>query len=227
MASGFQIINLTSGYPVGGPLDHHSFYIYIYGTTTVVYSYYLPNGQKLIETPVTLATLVLGPGQYSVYVSGGPGAGLLLAYNLGGGGGGGSSIQADKSSMSSSYGPNCSGDVFNGGSWCGAQNGSDWLQLDFGSPRSVSEIRIEMAGTDVTTDGARIVLKLQTPNGEWVTVDELQNTNINVFTPLTGGAKGNSILSYDKVLASPVTAQAFRIEFTGNGWFSARNIQVI
>jgi hypothetical protein len=129
--------------------------------------------------------------------------------------------------MSSSYGPNCIGDVFKGGSWCGARNGSDWLQLDFGAPRSVSEIRIEMAATDVTTDGARIVLKLQAPNGEWVTVDELQNTNINVFTPLTGGAKGNSIPSYDNVLASPVMAQAFRIEFTGNGWFSARNIQVI
>ncbi len=135
--------------------------------------------------------------------------------------------QTDKSTMSSSYGPNCSGDVFKGGQWCGSQNGFDWLQLDFGSPRSVSEIRIEMAGTDVTTEGARIVLKLQTPTGEWVTVDELRDTNINIFSPLTGGAKGNSIPSYGKVLATPVTAQAFRIEFTGNGWFSARNIQVI
>jgi hypothetical protein len=128
--------------------------------------------------------------------------------------------------MSSSYDRNCSGDVFKGGQWCGSQNGSDWLQLDFGSPRSVSEIRIKMAGTDVTTDGARIVLKLKTPNGEWVTVDEMQNTNIN-WTNLTGGATGNSIPSYRKVLATPVTAQAFRIEFTGNGWFNAQDIQVI
>ena len=134
--------------------------------------------------------------------------------------------QTDISSMSSSYDSNCSGDVFKGGQWCGSQNGSDWLQLDFGSPRSVSEVRIKMAGTDVTTDGARIVLKLKTPNGEWVTVDEMQNTNIN-RTNLTGGATGNSIPVYRKVLATPVTALAFRIEFTGNGWFMAQDIQII
>jgi hypothetical protein len=230
-AAGFQMIFLHTGIPASGPLDHDSFYIYLLGTTTVAYSYYKQNNQPPVQAPapVTLATLVLGPGQYSVYVSGGPASSLLLAYNLGSGGSvaGGGPMSSDKSNMSSRYEPNCVGDVFQGGRWNGSENGSAWLELDFASPRSVSEIRIKMAGTDVTTKGARIVLKLQTPDGQWVTVDDLQNTNINIFTPLTGGATGNSIPSYRKILTTPMTAQAFRIEFTGNGWFVAEDIQVV
>ncbi len=127
---------------------------------------------------------------------------------------------------STSYGPNCKGDVFKGGHWAGSSGGSDWIEKDFTSVQSVSKIYIGKASTDITTDGFKLTLKLKKPDGKWIVIDELHNTNIN-RTELSGGAKGKSVPPYTKVLNPPVKAVAFRLEFYGHGWFDATDIRII
>ena len=133
---------------------------------------------------------------------------------------------ADRTTTGTSYAPSCHGDPFLGGTWNSSRGGSDWLQRDFSTPRSVSEIRIERAGTDVTTEGSSIEILLHTPGGSWVRLDRLNNTNIN-WVKLTGGGQGRSIPTYSKVLSAPMVADAVRVNLTGNGWFVASNIQVL
>lgn len=124
------------------------------------------------------------------------------------------------------YEPNTKGDVFQGGTWCNARNGSDFVQLEFDGIYDVSEIRIGSASTDVTTEGARILMRLQSPSGAWIPVEDLRNTNIN-RTQLTGGGKARSIPPYRKTLSPPVRARLFRLDLSGHGWFGATDIQVI
>ena len=131
-----------------------------------------------------------------------------------------------KTSWGTIYPKQSEGDVFQGGRWCNAKNGSDWLQRDFDGVYEISEIHIARAGTDVTTKGSKMVLKLQQPNGQWITVDELRETNVN-FDKLSYGGKGNSIPAYQKLLPTPIAAKAFRLEFTGNGWFVAGDIKLL
>lgn len=137
-----------------------------------------------------------------------------------------SGIVPGTTTTGSKYEPNSSGDVFEGGVWNSSQGESDYLERRFDSPTLISEIRIVRAGTDVTTDNSSLTMKIQTPDGNWTTVDSLQNTNINI-TSLTGGEEANSIPSYSKVLDEPVEAIAFRLEMTGHGWFSAESIELL
>ncbi|GAB6146036.1 hypothetical protein JCM12294_34760 [Desulfocicer niacini] len=131
-----------------------------------------------------------------------------------------------KVSSSSVYGRNTRGDVFQGGRWAGAQNQQAWIQRDFETSVDIAEIYIGRASTDVTTDGFRIVIKLQKENGQWIVVDELRNTNIN-RTQLSFGNVGKSIPFYRKILAPTVRAKSFRLELLGHGWFDAEDIRII
>lgn len=135
-------------------------------------------------------------------------------------------ITVGKTTAGSSYAANCKGDVFSGGTWCNARNGSDWLQRDLDGLYEITEVRIGTAGTDVTTKDSRIVLKLQLNDGQWVVIDELKETNINM-KQLSFGGIGNSIPTYRKTLAKPTVAKAFRLELYGNGWFGASDITLV
>ena len=134
-------------------------------------------------------------------------------------------ITSGKSTSSTTYAPNTKGDVFQGGHWAGASGRSDWIQKDFPSPQLVTGIYIGKASTDITTDGFKLILKLKKPSGEWITVDELHNTNIN-RTKLSGGAIGKSIPPYTKDITPAIKATAFRLEFYGHGWFDATDIRI-
>jgi len=136
-----------------------------------------------------------------------------------------SSTIVGKTKTSTSYTPNSKGDVFNGGHWAGANGGSDWIQKDFSSPQLVTGVYIGRASTDITTKGFRLILKLKKQIGEWITIDELHDTNIN-RTALSGGAIGKSIPLYTKKLSPAIKATAFRLEFYGNGWFDATDIRI-
>ena len=134
-------------------------------------------------------------------------------------------VAAGEIKTSTSYTPNCKGDVFRSGHWAGASGGSDWIEKNFTSPQLVTGIHIGQASTDITTDGFKLVLKLKKTDGTWVLVEELHNTNIN-RTELSGGAVGNSIPPYSKSLSPAIKATAFRLEFYGHGWFSATDIRI-
>lgn len=125
------------------------------------------------------------------------------------------------------YAPNTKGDVFRGGTWANSRGGSDFVQLEFDGVYDVSEIRVAQASTDVTTAGARLLIRLQGPSGSWVVVDDLRETNINRTGPLSGGAIGRSLPPYRKTLSPPVRARVFRLDLSGHGWFGASDIQVI
>ncbi len=135
-------------------------------------------------------------------------------------------ITAGRTSAGSSYASNCKGDVFTGGVWCNSRGQSDWIQRDLDGLYEIREVRIGSAGTDVTTKGSRMVLKLQTADGQWTVIDELKETNINM-KQLSFGGIGNSIPTYRKTLTSPIVAKAFRLELYGNGWFGATDIALI
>ncbi len=125
---------------------------------------------------------------------------------------------------SSKYTRNSKGDVFKRGHWAGSRGQSDWLQRNFNRVIPISKIYIGEASTDITTQGFRLILKLRRPDGRWVVVDELRNTNIN-RSRLSGGRKGHSIPSYTKRISPPIPATAFRLEFYGHGWFDATDIR--
>ncbi len=129
-------------------------------------------------------------------------------------------------SWGTSYPAGTKGDVFNGGTWTSSQGSSDWLQLDFNGAYLITDINIASAGTDVTTKGSRLVLKLQNENNEWISIDDLRETNINL-EKLSYGNTGTSIPIYNRSLTKPIAAKAFRLEFYGNGWFSARDIKIV
>ena len=130
-----------------------------------------------------------------------------------------------KTRASSRYKPNCKGDVFRRGHWAGSRGKHDWLQRDFGRVIPISKIYIGRASTDVTTRGFRLVLKLRKPDGTWVAVDTLRDTNIN-RSKLSNGRIGVSIPSYAKRIKPPIPATAFRLEFYGHGWFDAADIRL-
>lgn len=131
-----------------------------------------------------------------------------------------------KVSSGSVYKAGVKGDVFQGGLWVGSRNKQDWIQRDFEAPADIAEIYIGRASTDVTTEGFRIVIKLQKENGQWVVVGELKDTNIN-RTRLSFGNIGKLIPFYRKALSPPVRAKAFRLEMVGHGWFDAQDIRLI
>ena len=135
-------------------------------------------------------------------------------------------VTTGKTSAGTTYASGSKGDVFNGGTWSNAKNGSDYLQRDFAEARDITAIYIKRAGTDVTTKNARIVIKLQSPGGEWITVDDLKETNIN-WSELSFGGKGKSIPPYSKTLTPAVRAKSFRLELSGNGWFGAEDIRIV
>lgn len=132
-------------------------------------------------------------------------------------------ILKGRSSYDSTYPPNCKGDLFNGGTWTNAKNGSAWAQRDLDGLYDITEIRIETAGTDVTTANSSITLKILNEQGQWVVIDQLKDTNIN-WQQLSFGGVGRSIPGYRRTLA--VRASAFRLELKGNGWFAAKNIEL-
>ncbi len=125
----------------------------------------------------------------------------------------------------SRYEPGCRGEVFTGGSWSNAKNGSDWLQRTFDGSYRVTRITIASAGTDVTTEGSSIEVQLLKPDGGWVRLDRMENTNINRVN-LSGGGIGNSVPDYSLSLSQPIEATAIRLLLTGNGWFSAQDVAV-
>lgn len=134
-------------------------------------------------------------------------------------------VSGGNDSFGSSYGPNCSGTPFEGGRWGSAQGGADWAQRTFLGTHGVVEIQLRRASTDITTDGFRLAIKLQRPDGTWVTVDEVRDANVN-RTQLSEGRSGRSIPDYRKRLKSPVPARAIRIEFSGHGWFDLEDVDV-
>lgn len=116
--------------------------------------------------------------------------------------------------------PNSSGDLFSGGTWTNANGGSAWTQRDFDAPYLVERIAIAKAGTDVTTRGSGITIKLLTVDGRWVVVDHFADTNIN------WPGVGSSRSPYSREISPPVVAKAFRLELQGNGWFVASSIRL-
>lgn len=109
------------------------------------------------------------------------------------------------------------GDVFDPdeskNSWTNQNNGWGWIHRELDGAYDVSTIRIRHAYADLRylpcTD---VYVKLRTVDGEWVTVDHLQNTNLHF---------------YSKQLSTPIKATAFRLVMTDkNGWFSATGLSL-
>jgi hypothetical protein len=133
-------------------------------------------------------------------------------------------IKDGKATAGTMHQPNSRGNVFHGGAWVSARGASEWLQYDFGATHLVNEVRIHSLWTDITTQGAHLVVKLRDADGRWHTVLDLRDTNIN-RTQMSNGGSARSV-GPQVTSVTPVWANALRVEFAGNGWFGAEDIQI-
>ena len=133
-------------------------------------------------------------------------------------------IKDGKATAGTMHRPNSRGNVFHGGAWVSARGGSEWLQYDFGATHLVHEVRIDSLYTDITTQGAHLVVKLRGADGRWRTVLDLRDTNVNK-TRMSNGSNARSV-GPQAIRVTPVWANALRVEFTGHGWFGADDIQI-
>lgn len=115
------------------------------------------------------------------------------------------------------------GSPFEAGRWYSSGGREDWVERTFLGTHGVTQIDIGRAGTEVTTRGFVLVVKLRGQDGRWVTVDELRETNIN--RPAFSGS--SSLPSYQKRLRHPLAATAIRLEFQGHGGFDLEDVQVM
>jgi hypothetical protein len=65
------------------------------------------------------------------------------------------------------------GNPFEGGAWGNARNGNGWAQYEFPTPSLVRSIYIESAGTDITSSGSVIDVKVKLSDG-WYSVYTLR-----------------------------------------------------
>ncbi len=187
-----------------------------------------PQGVQKFASARQALNYRLAPGTYRVFPNLRPGqqeASVGLQIGTAQAASSSQNLSSGETTSGSRSAPNCQGDPFTGGSWCSSQGGADWLQRGFGSIYRVDQISIGVAGTDVSTDRSSLELLLQAPDGQWVQIDKLSDTNINM-SRLTGGAKAHSIASYTRRLSPPIAATAFRLNFQGHGWFVAQNIAI-
>lgn len=133
-------------------------------------------------------------------------------------------IKDGRATAGTMHQPNSRGNVFHGGAWVSARGASEWLQYDFGAMHLVHEVRIQSLWTDITTQGAHLVVKLREADGRWRTVLDLRDTNVNK-TQMSNGSSARSV-GPQAISVTPVWANALRVEFAGHGWFGAEDIQI-
>lgn len=108
------------------------------------------------------------------------------------------------------------GDPFDGGEWSNARNGSAWARRELAAPACVSGLVLGSAGSDVSTQGASIVVTLTAADGRRHTVFDLRDAAIaRDFSPGgTGRIEGAQQVSF-----LPMRIVAVEVTMSGHGWF--------
>lgn len=113
------------------------------------------------------------------------------------------------------------GDPFQGGSWSNAANGSAWIQRKLKTPATIFGLYLGSGGTDITTEGAKLIVRAFKTNGTWSTLVDIRTTDIE--RPITGQG---TITSPITVRFPPIKVSAIRVDLTGHGWFSLERMLV-
>lgn len=113
------------------------------------------------------------------------------------------------------------GDPFNGGEWSNARNGSALAVRTLTQPVCIAGLRLESAGTDVTSKGSMIRITLTGPSGASHVALHIEEGVINRgFSP---GGSGNVLPAQSRSFA-PFLTQRIEVAMRGNGWFSLRGL---
>lgn len=113
------------------------------------------------------------------------------------------------------------GDPFNGGEWSNARNGSALAVRTLAQPVCIAGLRLESAGTDVTSKGSMIRITLTGPSGASHVALHIEEGVVNRgFSP---GGSGNVLPAQSRSFA-PFLTQRIEVAMRGNGWFSLRGL---
>ena len=124
-------------------------------------------------------------------------------------------VSAGTTTYDSMFHGGTNGDVFNVNQnhnhWTNEVNGWGWVQRELPFAYPIRQIEIGQASNDARFGTlTEIYVKLRTPSGNWITVDNKYNQNLQ---------------GYALRLPSPMMATAFRLELkSANGWVSASAI---
>ncbi len=138
---------------------------------------------------------------------------------------------------------------FLGGGWSSASRRPQVAEALFPGIVKVSNIVIPYAGSDMTVDRARIVVRLRTPDGGYTDLEEFREATIGrgyetpegqvdfsndfpsehpSFRPLKVGwkLKRNALKPLMLEAADGMEAIALQIFMEGHGWFALRGVEV-
>jgi hypothetical protein len=110
------------------------------------------------------------------------------------------------------------GDPFFGGSWSNSKGGSAYIQRSLKSPAKITGFYMRIAGSDVTADGSRILVRAKlTADGTWKTLMDVRD--IVIGRDFSGGVTPRR-MGPITVTFPETEVSALRIDMTGNGWFA-------
>lgn len=113
------------------------------------------------------------------------------------------------------------GDPFDGGEWSNARNGSAWARRELAAPACVAGFTLPWAGSDVTTQGASIVVTLTAADGRRHVVFDLRGVAIaRGFSPGGSGV----VEPAQQVSFLPMRIVAVEVTMSGHGWFQMRGL---
>lgn len=110
------------------------------------------------------------------------------------------------------------GDPFFGGSWSNSRGGSAFIQRNLTKPASITGFYMRIAGSDVTADGSRILVRAKrTSDGVWQPLMDVRD--IVIGRDFSGGATPRR-MGPITVTFPEVEVSSIRIDMVGNGWFA-------
>lgn len=114
------------------------------------------------------------------------------------------------------------GNPFERGAWGNARNGNAWAQYELPAPTLVRSIYIKSAGTDITSSGSVIDVKVKLSDG-WHSVYKLKEQVIN--RGFSGGGRGPQTGPI-RINLGNVEISGVRLDMSGNGWFAAEDVRL-
>jgi hypothetical protein len=125
--------------------------------------------------------------------------------------------------------------LFVGGPWASASRRVSWAEGVFAVPYDVKQIKLAMAGSDVTADQSRIQIFLRQPDGGYAGIFQTRDKGIMRGMPGTMSPGVLPKVGFTSSLKhieqplniqldEPVRAIAVMLQIEGHGWFAARDL---
>lgn len=111
------------------------------------------------------------------------------------------------------------GDPLFGGAWGNSANGSAFYHRNLAAPATIRGLYILFAGSDVTSDGSRILIRAVDTAGQSNVLFDLREVAIN-RGGINGGVASGKNTQSQTISFPDMTVRRILIDMAGNGWFS-------